>query len=283
VSEPPPTAEGVGETVGEAKWSAVRELERRYPGLDRSRVAFQVISEGERGLMGVGREPARVIASLTGPLPTGRPPVAAPARSRDRDRDRGRSGRGDRRRPRPPRREESLGPEDDSPLAAAARELVLAICSGLGLEASVHVRRGADDGVVATVLGDELGLLIGKHGHTIDAVEYLVNALLARRGEPGGHVTVDAQDYRRRREAVLHDAAERTAQTVAATGRAVTMEPMSSAERKVVHLYLRDNAEVETESAGREPQRCVVVRPFGSAPLRSEEADGAAEPPAAGA
>ena len=69
--QPPPTAEGVGETVGEAKWAAVRDLERRFPGLDKSRVAFQVISEGERGLMGVGREPARVIASLTGPLVIG--------------------------------------------------------------------------------------------------------------------------------------------------------------------------------------------------------------------
>ena len=77
--QPPPTAEGVGETVGEAKWAAVRDLERRFPGLDKSRVAFQVISEGERGLMGVGREPARVIASLTGPLPAERAGAARPA------------------------------------------------------------------------------------------------------------------------------------------------------------------------------------------------------------
>ena len=240
--QPPPTAEGVGETVGEAKWAAVRDLERRFPGLDKSRVAFQVISEGERGLMGVGREPARVIASLTGPLPAERtgPPAAAP-RSRDRDRDRGRNQRPERRRPRPgPRREASLGPEDDSPTAEVARETVLAICAGLGLDAGVHVRK-APDGVVATVQGDELGLLIGKHGHTIDAVEYLVNALVHRRLEDAEHVTVDAQDYRRRREAVLHDAAERAAQTAAASGAPVTMEPMSSAERKVVHLHLKDH------------------------------------------
>jgi spoIIIJ-associated protein len=263
--QPPPTAEGVGETVGEAKWAAVRDLERRFPGLDKNRVAFQVISEGERGLMGVGREPARVIASLTGPLPaerSGPPPAAAP-RSRERDRDRGRHQRQERRRPRPgPRREVSLGPEDDSPTAQAARETVLAICAGLGLDAGVHVRK-APDGVVATVQGDELGLLIGKHGHTIDAIEYLVNALVHRRLEDAEHVTVDAQDYRRRREAVLHDAAERAAQTAAASGSPVTMEPMSSAERKVVHLHLKDHDAVVTESEGREPQRCVVVLPRG--------------------
>jgi spoIIIJ-associated protein len=155
---------------------------------------------------------------------------------------------------------------------------VLSICGGLGLQAGVHVRRGAD-GLVATVLGDELGLLIGKHGHTIDAVEYLVNALISRRLDGPGHVTVDAQDYRRRREAVLHDAAERAARTVAETGREVMMEPMSSAERKVVHLYLKDHDEVETESAGREPQRCVVVRLLGSGPSEDED-DGAASDPA---
>ncbi len=275
--QPPPTAEGVGETVGEAKWAAVRDLERRFPGLDKSRVAFQVISEGERGLMGVGREPARVIASLTGPLPAeraGGAPAAPRSRDRDRDRDRGRHQRSDRRRPRPggPRREVSLGPEDDSPTAAAARETVLAICAGLGLDAGVHVRK-APDGVVATVQGDELGLLIGKHGHTIDAVEYLVNALVARRLDDAGHITVDAQDYRRRREAVLHDAAERAAQTAAATGRPVTMEPMSSAERKVVHLHLKDDDAVVTESAGREPQRCVVVRPAGLEPDQEDTAE----------
>lgn len=278
--QPPPTAEGVGETVGEAKWAAVRDLERRFPGLDKSRVAFQVISEGERGLMGVGREPARVIASLTGPLPAERVGEApAAARSRDRDRDRGRHQRPDRRRPRPggQRREVSLGPEDDSPTATAAREAVLAICAGLGLDAGVHVRK-ADDGVVATVQGEELGLLIGKHGHTIDAVEYLVNALIARRLDGAGHVTVDAQDYRRRREAVLHDAAERAAQTAAATGRPVTMEPMSSAERKVVHLHLKDDAAVVTESAGREPQRCVVVRPRGLEPELDDTAEHEPEP-----
>ena len=66
------SAEGIGETVGEARWAATRELERRYPGLDREAIEFQVLSEGERGLMGVGREPARVLGRLTEvPVPSG--------------------------------------------------------------------------------------------------------------------------------------------------------------------------------------------------------------------
>ena len=72
------TVEGTGETVGEAKWSALRELERRFPGLDRQAVAFQVLSEGERGLMGIGREPARVVATLAAmPTPEQREAVSA--------------------------------------------------------------------------------------------------------------------------------------------------------------------------------------------------------------
>ena len=100
-----------------------------------------------------------------------------------------------------------------------------------------------------------------------------MNALVHRRLEDAEHVTVDAQDYRRRREAVLHDAAERAAQTAAASGAPVTMEPMSSAERKVVHLHLKDHDAVVTESAGREPQRCVVVRPRGLEPDPEDTAE----------
>lgn len=243
------SVEGTGETVGEARWSAIRELERRYPGLDKDKVDVQVLSEGERGLMGVGREPARVLARLT-ELPA---PGAAPAE-----------------RPRPERRgkpkarsAEPLLPAAEGPDAERVRELLEAICGGIGLDASVHVGAGPE-GLVATVEGDDLGLLIGKHGHTIDAVQYLVNATVLRGTDGGRPIVVDAQGYRRRREAVLRETAERAAAEALATGAPVSLEPMSSAERKIVHLVLQDDPRVETESGGREPQRCVVVRPAGA-------------------
>jgi spoIIIJ-associated protein len=116
-------------------------------------------------------------------------------------------------------------------------------------------------GLVATVEGDELGLLIGKHGHTIDAVQYLVNAIVLRGTQDATPIVVDAQDYRRRREAVLRDTAERAAAEAMTSDAPVSLEPMSSAERKIVHMVLQDHASVTTESDGREPQRCVVIRP----------------------
>ena len=92
-----------------------------------------------------------------------------------------------------------------------------AICEGIGLEASVSVGQGPN-GLVANVEGDDLGLLIGKHGHTIDAVQYLVNAMVLRGQEDATPVVVDAQDYRRRRESVLRETAERAAQEALAIG-----------------------------------------------------------------
>lgn len=241
------SVEGTGETVGEARWAAIRELERRFPGLDKDKVDVQVLSEGERGLMGVGREPARVIARLT-ELPSAdagaepRPPRPA------------------RKPARRPRGDEPTLPRAEGPEADRVREVLDAICGGIGLAAEISVGQGPD-GLVATVEGEDLGLLIGKHGHTIDAVQYLVNAMVLRGTEGGQPIVVDAQGYRRRRETVLRETAERAAQEALASGGPVSLEPMSSAERKIVHLALQDRPDVVTESGGREPQRCVVVRP----------------------
>lgn len=250
MSDDQASIETSGETVGEARWAAIRELERRFPGLDKDAIDVQVLSEGERGLMGVGREPARVLARLTvipaeGSAPASRPP---------RDRGKPRSA--------PARSAAPALPAASGPLAERVDEVLTAICGGIGLDATVHVGEGPD-GLVATVEGDELGLLIGKHGHTIDAVQYLVNAIVLRGEENATPIVVDAQDYRRRREAVLRDTAERAAKEATDTGAPVELEPMSSAERKIVHMVLQDHPDVVTESGGREPQRCVVVRPRG--------------------
>ena len=248
------SVEGTGETVGEARWAATRELERRFPGLDKEAIDFQTLSEGERGLMGVGREPARVLAQLL-TVPS------AEAREAARS-SRPAAPREDRRPSRSaakPRAAAPTLPRAEGPTAERVEDLLQSICGGIGLETTVHVGQG-ESGLVATVEGDDLGLLIGKHGHTIDAVQYLVNAIVLRGEENATPIVVDAQDYRRRREAVLRDTAERATQDAIATGKPISLEPMSSAERKIVHLVLQDHPQVVTESGGREPNRCVVVR-----------------------
>jgi spoIIIJ-associated protein len=218
--------EATGETVGEAKWAAVRELERRFPGLDKAAVEFVVISEGERGLLGVGFVPARVVARISEvpPEPTGEPG------------------------------------EPSSEAAAVLRDLLEHVRRGLALDAQVSVRDEGES-LTATFQGRELGLVIGKHGQTIDAIQYLANAIVNRARPERVEVVVDAAGYRERRRGTLESLADRTAARVAASGRAEALEPMSATERKVVHLRLKDRAEVSTSSEGSEPNRHVVVSP----------------------
>jgi spoIIIJ-associated protein len=223
-AETPLQVEAEGETVGEAKWSALRELERRFPGLDKASVRFAVISEGERGLLGVGYAPARVIASLT-----------AAART--------------------------VAEEDPGSPAARLRELVERIARALGTPVAVSIQED-EQSLVATLSGPDLGLVIGKHGQTIDAIQYLANAILWRGREDRKNVVVDAAGYRERRRASLEQLADRAAGEARASGQPVPLEPMTAVERKIVHLHLQEREDVETTSEGTEPNRYVVVTPL---------------------
>jgi spoIIIJ-associated protein len=224
-------AEGHGETVGEAKWAALRELERLQPGLDKGTVRFDVLSEGQRGLLGVGYEPARVLATVA------KDDGAAPRPAAD---------------------------DPAGPVAERARELLERIVEGIGVRCRIDLHE-EEDVLVATCTGGNLGLLIGKHGQTIDAVQYLVNAAVSRAfPEERKQVVVDASGYRARREATLAAIAQRSAERALQQGSRVELEPMTAVERKVVHLALRDHPGVETTSEGTEPNRFVVVAPAGS-------------------
>jgi spoIIIJ-associated protein len=221
------TAEATGETVGEAKWAALRELERRHPGLDKAAVQFEVVAEGERGILGVGYEPARVLAHL--------PAEAADAAA-------------------------AVAGEEGGQ-AADARALVARIVETLGVDAEVVASEDAE-AIVVTCSGPDVGLLIGRHGQTIDAIQYLLNAVAWRaHREERKEVVVDAAGYRARRKETLEALALRVADRVRDSGEREELEPMTAVERKVVHLRLKDVAGVATTSEGTEPNRYVVVIP----------------------
>jgi spoIIIJ-associated protein len=219
--------EASGETVGEAKWTALRELEKLQPGIDKAAVRFQVLTEGERGLLGVGFAPARVIASVD--------PGAVVAEA-------------------PPA-------DDDSELGAEVREILDRILEAIGIRARIEIRED-DETLLATIAGGELGLVIGKHGQTIDAVQYLINAIVWRgQGDDRKQVVIDAAGYRARREATLDSLAVRSAERATSSGREVELDPMTAVERKVVHVRLKDFPGVTTRSEGTEPNRFVVIEP----------------------
>jgi spoIIIJ-associated protein len=142
------------------------------------------------------------------------------------------------------------------------RALVTRIVDELGLTATVDIDE-SDEELRATVNGDDLGLLIGKHGATIDALQHLAARIAFPHGERSKQVVIDAAGYRARREEALHRQADRAIAEALEYGRPVELEPMRALERKVVHLYIRDRADVETHSEGDEPDRRLVITPAG--------------------
>ena len=114
--------------------------------------------------------------------------------------------------------------------------------------------------------GADLGVLIGRHGQMIDSLQYLANAIAHRAlGDERRRIVIDAAGYRARRASTLEGLARRTAEQASATGRRIELEPMSAAERRIVHEVLKEDPEVTTASEGTEPNRYVVVLPRRSA------------------
>jgi len=166
---------------------------------------------------------------------------------------------------RPPRDVTAAAAEDlpEEPLERL-RLVVTRVVQALGLRASVEVVETKRE-LRATVHDeDDLGLLIGKQGATIDALQHVATRAALRGREERKQVVVDASGYRERREAALRRSADRAVADALRFGRAVELEPMRSLERKVVHMYLRERVEVETHSEGDEPDRRLVVTPLRS-------------------
>lgn len=216
-------AEAEGSSVGAAKWAAMKELERSYPGISVDHVAFEVIEGGPDG-----EGPTRVVATA--------------------DLERWRAAEQDFDWPSEP--------------VERVREILRRVVSSLGLRASVDVVEH-DDEIAAEISGTELGLLIGKHGQTLDALQALCGQAAFRGSEERLPVVVDAAGYRARRETALHRQADRGVADALRYGRAIELDSMGSQERKVVHNYLKDRADVDTHSEGDEPFRRIVITPLG--------------------
>jgi spoIIIJ-associated protein len=144
------------------------------------------------------------------------------------------------------------------------REVVEEVVAALGLKGAVEIDRDGEV-VTGTVRGEDLGLFIGRHGQTIDAVQHLAFRIALARGagEEGDlRVVVDAEGYRARRAEALQRVADQAAEDARRFGRPVALDAMTASERKLVHEYLRDRGDVETYSEGDEPDRHLVVAPL---------------------
>jgi len=149
---------------------------------------------------------------------------------------------------------------DLPPGAEVLREFVQTTVELMGIEAHISASE-VGEALKADISGDDLGLLIGRHGATIDALQFIAAIVVNGDRRERRQVIVDAEGYRERREVALSSLAERTAQQVVREGAAVALQPMTAAERKVIHLHLKEHPRVETVSEGNEPFRAVVVSP----------------------
>jgi spoIIIJ-associated protein len=216
--------EADGVSVGAAKWAAMKQLERQFPGIEVDHVEFEVLEERPASAEDDGY--ARVSASA--------------------DVDAWREA-------------EKEFPWPDEP-AERVRDIVRRTISYLGIRASVDIAESPDE-LRASVSGPELGLLIGKHGQTIDSLQFVCSQAAFRGQEERKRVVIDAGGYRERRESMLHRQTDRAVADALRYGRAVELDSMSAPERKVVHLYLQDRPDVETHSEGDEPFRRIVITP----------------------
>ncbi len=149
--------------------------------------------------------------------------------------------------------------ELDPPEALA--ELLEEIVESLGLDADVEVAQ--KDGVLTgRVEGEDVGLFIGRHGQTIDAVQHLAQRIVFPDGPSTTRVVIDANGYRARRADALRGAADDAADEAISSGKPVDLDPLPPFERRIVHEYLRDRGDVETHSEGNEPERYLVISPL---------------------
>ncbi len=288
--------EFTGKSVEEALKIACETFKVGLADLD-----FEIIAPGSKGVLGMGAEPARIVAApasaIAGSAPKRStepaPRAAAPRAAASRDAEpreaapreaAPRAGRPERsaapraerpaRAPRPERapreerepRERRERSETTPEMIAGGKEILEALIKHLDFEAEIRLS-GEGSETVLNVAGtspeavEELGNLIGRRGERLQAIQHLVNLMLSRKLGEWARVTVDIEEYRGRREAQLRALARKAGERVQETGRAVQLEPMTALERRWVHMELQGAPGLATESAGEEPERRVVVIP----------------------
>ena len=146
-------------------------------------------------------------------------------------------------------------------MADTAVGVVQEILGSFGIEAAIDEYEGDEGEIILDIVGGDLGILIGRHGKTLDSLQTLAAAATSRKLGFRYPVVVDVEGYRGRRREKLEDMARRTADRVSRQGRPVKLRPMTSYERRVIHMALRNDKRVVTGSEGEEPTRAVVVGP----------------------
>ena len=219
------TLEKSGRTEDDAIAAALREL-----GLDRDDVSVEIIERAKSGFLGIGASPAVVRVSYEAPdeVPA---KAEAPAAS----------------------------PVDEPADYAAVRAFLSGLLDRMGVKAELDIGPRDNGGINVNISGSGMGAIIGRRGETLDAIQHLTNYVVNRGSDTHLHISVDAENYRSKREESLTKLAEKMAEKAIKYKRSMALEPMNSYERHVIHTALQNYEGVTTNSTGVEPNRRVVV------------------------
>lgn len=232
-----------GPSVEEAIDAALEQM-----GVQQDAVQFEVLSEAGRGLFKGGSAPARVRVWL-------KPGMELDSEPEDDEDD-------DDVQPEATGRDTvDLSDDELDAIADAGADAIRSILATLGVEGSIDEYEGDEGEIILDITGEDLAVLIGRHGRTLDALQILVSTITNRKLDTRYPLVVDVSGYRHRRRLKLEEIAKSAADRAVRQRRSIQLRPMSSFERRVVHVVLRDDRRVSTESEGSEPRRMVVVHP----------------------
>ena len=229
------TLEKTARTEDEAIAAALAEL-----GMDRDDVSVEIVERAKSGFLGIGASPAVIRVSYEVPDPVVEKAPAAPAAK-------------------PAAESAAAAVVDEDPDYAAIRQFLSGLLERMGVKAQIEISTRENGGINVNLSGNGMGAIIGRRGETLDAIQHLTNYAVNRGSEKHLHISVDAENYRSKREESLTRLAEKMAEKAIKYKRSMALEPMNSYERHVIHTALQNYEGVTTSSTGVEPNRRVVV------------------------
>ena len=237
------TIEATGKTIEEALKSGLEQLQK-----EEKEVVMEVITEPSSGIFGFGKKEAKIRLTVKEPVEAVVTPAATEEMTEAEKADDSVETKADK--------EENRLPAEE--VAADGKAFLQEVLDKMGIPVMIE-KMIKEERIIFHLRGNDLGVLIGKHGQTLDALQYLVNLKANKGKESRFFIMLDVENYRARREETLKALAHRLASRVKHSHNKVILEPMNGYERKIIHLALQDMEHIRTESEGQDPYRHVVI------------------------
>ena len=254
-----------GRTMEDAIAAALAEL-----GRSEEEISVEVLERAKSGFLGIGAQPALIRVSYEvpdepaaekkeapAPKKAEKKPEAKKAEAKKAEEKKPEAKKTEEKKPAP--KKEAPAPVDEDAEFAAVRAFISGLMERMGVEAEIEISRRDNGGINVNLSGSGMGAIIGRRGETLDAIQHLTNYVVNRDSDKHMHISVDAENYRAKREESLTKLAEKMAEKAIKYKRSMALEPMNSYERHVIHTALQNYEGVTTSSTGVEPNRRVVV------------------------